>query len=282
MDLEPSASNLSPMNTPAELFEHCRTHADGLVHIKPKVVFMKIEASDPRPVPMKINVPSSGIGSVTLLEAAALVSLIKLVKPRKIFEFGTFLGYSTSLLVENSADDCTVYSIDLGEGHVSANPLDSFAEDELRQDGDINDEYLRGAQRALGPRYTTSLSAADRSRLHLIQQDSRRFDPSAHGLHGSVDMVFVDGGHDTETVTIDTANARKMIGDSGVIIWHDFNSNIHDDVTTFVNGLAKREPVLCIQHTMLAILLVGQAKRDFLQIGAWQQDAPSTMSRDHT
>jgi hypothetical protein len=264
MDL-PSASSL--MSSPAELFDHCATHAAGLVHVKPKVVFMKIEASDPAPVPMKINVPSSDIGSVTLLEAAALVSLVKLVTPRKIFEFGTFLGYSTALLVENSADDCAVYSLDLGDGHVGDKPLNAFAEADLRSDGDINDEYLRGAQGARGPHYTSALSAADQSRLRLLQQDSRKFDPATHGLDGSVDLVFVDGGHDTETVTIDTANARKMIGDSGVIVWHDFNSSIHDDVTTFVNGLAKHEVVVCIQHTMLAILLVGEAGRDFLKIG---------------
>jgi hypothetical protein len=260
--------NPTPMNDPTELFEHCATCTSGLVHIKPRVVFMKIEASDRAPVSMKINVPSSDIGSVTLLEAAALVSLVKLVGPRKIFEFGTFLGYSTSLFVENSAEDCAVYSLDLGDSHVSDKPLASFVKADLRSNGDINDEYLRGAQGLRGPHYTTSLSVADQSRLYLLQQDSRRFDPADHGLESSVDIVFVDGGHDTETVTIDTANARKMIGESGVIVWHDFNSSIHDDVTTFVNGLARHEVVVWIQHTMLAILLVGQAGRDFLRIGA--------------
>jgi predicted O-methyltransferase YrrM len=267
MALELSASNLSVMTTPAELFEYCATRTMGLAYIKPKVVFMKIEASDPAPVSMKINVPSSDIGSVTLLEATALVSLVKLVKPRKLFEFGTFLGYSTALLVENSADDCAVYSLDLGASHVSDKPLESFAKADLQSDGDINDEYLRGAQGARGPHYTTALSATDRSRLWLLQQDSRTFDPADHGLEGSVDLVFVDGGHDTETVTIDTANARKMVGDSGIIVWHDFNSGIHGDVTTFVSGLATHEIIVCIQHTMLAILLVGQAGRDFLKIG---------------
>jgi hypothetical protein len=267
MDLKPSASNLGPMNNPAELFEHCRTHVSGIVHVKPKVVFMKIEASDPEPVPMNINVPSSGIGSVTLLEAATLVSLVKLVKPRKIFEFGTFLGYSTSLFVQNSSENCAVYSLDLGESHVSEKPLVSYAEEDLRRDGDINDEYLRGAQGALGPRYTNSLSAPDRSRLRLLRQDSRRFDPAAHDLDGSVDIVFIDGGHDIETVTIDTANAKKMVGDSGLIVWHDFDSNIHGEVTAFVNGVAKREVVISVQHTMLAILPVGEAGRDFLNIG---------------
>lgn len=268
MGLESSTSNLSPMATPAELLAHSRSRTSGLLRIKPKVIFMKIEASDPMPVSMKINVPSSDIGSVTLLEAAALVSLVKLVKPRKIFEFGTFLGYSTSLLVENASDECVVYSLDLGDSHVGDKPLTAFAEADVRRDGDINDEYLRGAQGALGPRYTKGLSAADSARLHLLQQDSRKFDPSAHGLDGAVDLVFVDGGHDTETVTIDTANARKMIGDSGVIVWHDFNSTIHGDVTTFVNDLAKTELVVTIENTMLAILLVGQAGRDLLQIGA--------------
>lgn len=263
MALEPAL-----MNDPAELLAHCRTHTAGLVRIKPKVLFMKIEASNAGPVPMKINVPSSGIGSVTLLEAAAIVSLIKLIKPRKIFEFGTFLGYSSALLVENSTEDCAIYSIDLGEDHVGAKPLTAYSEDEVRRDGDVNDEYLRGAQRAMGPRYTTALSATDRARLHLLKQDSRQFDPSKHGLVGAVDLVFVDGGHDTETVTIDTANARKMIGDSGVILWHDFASNIHDDVTTFVNGLAAHEMIICVQHTMLAMAFIGQAGRDFLAIGA--------------
>jgi predicted O-methyltransferase YrrM len=257
----------APMTTPAELAAFCASHSSGLVHIRPKVIFAKIEASAPAPVPMKINAPSSDIGSVTLLEAAALISLVKLVRPRKIFEFGTFLGYSTALLVENSALDCEVFSLDLGDSHASAKPLEAFDEADLRRDGDINDEYLRGAQRARGPFYTTALSAADRSRLHLLVQDSRTFDPAARGLEGAVDMVFVDGGHDLETVAIDTANARRMIGESGVIVWHDFDSTIHGDVTTFVNGLAKEEVIVCIQHTMLAMLLVGQAGRDFLQAG---------------
>ncbi len=268
MTSEASASTPSLMSSPAELRDHCATHASGLVQIKPKVVFMKIEARHAEPVGMKINVPSSDIGSVTLLEAAALVSLIKLVRPRRIFEFGTFLGYSTALLVENSEPGCEIYSLDLGDSHVGDRPLEAYAEADLRRDGDINDAYLRSAQGAMGPRYTTALSAADKDRLHLLQQDSRRFDPAAHGLEGAVDLVFVDGGHDTETVTIDTANARRMVGDSGVIVWHDFNSGIHGDVTAFVSELAKHETIVSIQHTMLALLLVGQAGRDFLDAGA--------------
>jgi hypothetical protein len=255
------------IENPADLLIHAESRAAGVAPIKPKVLFMKIEASDPRPTPMKINVPSSGLGSVTLLEASALVSLIKLMGPRKIFEFGTFLGYSSALLVENSTPDCEVYSLDLGDDHVGATP-EAFSADEIRQDGDINDEYLRGAQRALGPRYTTGLSAADKARLHLLKQDSRAFDPAAHGLVGTVDLVFVDGGHDTETVTIDTANARRMIGDSGAIVWHDYASTLHGDVTTFVDGLARDELFIWVQHTMLAMLFVGDARRRFLDIGA--------------
>lgn len=268
MTAHQTAPDPMPISEPAALFDHYASHRTGIVTIKPKVLFQKIEAGNAGPVPMKINVPSSGIGSVTLLEATALVSIVKLIQPRKIFEFGTFLGYSTALLVENADAACTVHSLDLGDSHESGQALDTYADADLRRDATINDAYLRDVQRTGTPRYLGGLSAADASRLTLLKQDSRQFDPAAHGLIGAVDLVFVDGGHDIETVAIDTANARKMIGDSGVIVWHDFNSTIHGDVTTFVNALAADELVIHIQHTMMAVLLVGEIGRAFLAIGA--------------
>ncbi|MET3711992.1 hypothetical protein ABIC65_002701 [Sphingomonas trueperi] len=262
-----SALDPAPIEDPAGLLDHCETHRAGVVAIKPKVLFLKIEAENPGPVPMKINVPSSGLGSVTLLEAAALISIVKLIQPRKIFEFGTFLGYSTALLVENSGAECAVYSLDLGESHAAGDTVDSYTDADLRRDGNINDAYLRAVQSASAPRYLGGLTDADRSRTTLLQQDSRVFDPAAHGLVGAVDLVFVDGGHDLETVAIDTTNARKMIGDSGVILWHDFRSSIHGDVTTFVEELAKDDLVIHVQHTMMAMLLVGDIRERFLGMG---------------
>lgn len=267
MTVQQAAADLLPTSDPAALLDRYAAQAPGIVTIKPKVLFQKIEAENAGPVPMKINVPSSGIGSVTLLEATALISLVKLIRPARIFEFGTFLGYSTALLVENSDPACAVFSLDLGDSHAGGQALDSYADADLRRDATINDAYLRDVQRAGTPRYLGGLSDADASRLTLLKQDSRQFDPGAHGLVGTVDLVFVDGGHDIDTVAIDTANARKMIGDSGVIVWHDFNSTIHGDVTTFVTELAEREPVIHIQHTMMAMLLIGDIGRGFLSIG---------------
>lgn len=267
MPVQHSALDPTPISDPAGLFDHCATHRTGVVAIKPKVLFLKIEAENAGPVPMKINVPSSGLGSVTLLEAAALISIVKLIQPRTIFEFGTFLGYSTALLVENANAECAIYSLDLGDSHAAEDAVESYEDADLRRDGNINDDYLRAVQSASAPRYLGGLSDADKSRVTLLQQDSRALDPAAHGLVGAVDLVFVDGGHDLETVAIDTANARKMIGDSGVILWHDFKSTIHGDVTTFVEELAKDDLVIHIQHTMMAMLLVGDIRRQFLGIG---------------
>jgi predicted O-methyltransferase YrrM len=267
MPVQQSALDSATISDPAGLRDHYERHPAGVVAIKPKVLFLKIEAENAGPVPMTINVPSSGLGSVTLLEAASLISIIKLIRPRKIFEFGTFLGYSTSLLVENSSEECAVYSLDLGGSHASAEAAESYADADLRRDGNINDDYLRAVQSASAPRYLGGLSDAGKARVTLLQQDSRAFDPAAHDLTGAVDLVFVDGGHDLETVAIDTANARKMIGDSGVIVWHDFRSTIHGDVTTFVETLAKDDLVLHVQHTMMAMLLVGDVRERFLGIG---------------
>lgn len=55
-----------------------------------------------------------------------------------------------------------------------------------------------------------------------------------------------------------------MIGDSGVILWHDFNSGIHGEVTRYMTGEAKRDIVLSVPGTLLAIGFTGGARERFL------------------
>ena len=79
------------------------------------MLFNRIEDNSEHPVDIQLQIPSSGIGSITLLEGAALVTVFQLTRPQQAFEFGTFLGYSTALLLRNTADSCHITSIDLGE-----------------------------------------------------------------------------------------------------------------------------------------------------------------------
>ena len=47
---------------------------------------------------------------------------------------------------------------------------------------------------------------------------------------GSSEFVFIDGGHDHKTLSSDTENP---IVRRGVIVWHDFGSNLHNDVSDY-------------------------------------------------
>lgn len=266
------------MNTPdqpqpaIETPQALRAHLDGLnagvTTVKPRVLFNKVEHRFGGPTPMDLYVPSSGIGSVTLLEAAILVSLLKLIQPAKAFEFGTFLGYSTSLLLKNTEPSCEVYSIDLGNDVGRYEAAKAYSDEELHADDKKNDDYLRYTQGAKGTYYLSELSAEDRARVRLLHGDSTKLDVVANGYAGAFDFVFIDGGHDTATIASDTAKALEMIGGDGVIAWHDFNSTIHSDVTDFVRGFAAEHAVLHVQSTMLALLLIGSARSRFLQIAA--------------
>lgn len=256
------------IETPPALRSQLDGQAAGVVTVKPRVFFSKVEHRFGRPVPMDLYLPSSGIGSITLLEGAILVSLLRLLEPRRAFEFGTFLGYSTSLMLRNTGASCEVHSIDLGSDVAEYEAARGYTDAELHADDKKNDDYLRYTQGTKGAYYLGDLEPSDRERLKLLRGDSRELDVAAHGYAGAFDFVFIDGGHDTETIASDTTKALEMIGADGVIAWHDYNSTIHHDVTDFVGRLAKDRVVLHVQSTMLALLLIGQARERFLQLAA--------------
>lgn len=267
MHLRPLGTLSAPLETPRHLAERFETGEPGVVYIKPKVLFLKTEARSPFPTPMNIYMPPSGIGSITLLEASALVALTKIIEPKVIFEFGTFLGYSTALFLKNSSSNCRVISVDLGDVAEAVSSAENYSEAELRRDDKKNDDHLRLVQSRRGPFYLNGLSEIDQARLTLIHQDSRNLDIGSHGLEGHVDLVFIDGGHDLDTIKSDSALAASMIGEDGVIIWHDFKSQIHGDVTRYIDSAAGHGLFVSVPNTMLAIGLYGSARARFLELG---------------
>lgn len=256
---QPVTANPSLIDSPEALATTMKSARNGVFKLKPRVLFGAVENSTELPVDMQLHVPSSGIGSITLLEAAALVSVLHLTQPHRAFEFGTFLGYSTALLLRNTADACEVISIDLGDASATYSEAAHYSDAELRSDDKKNDDYLRLVQSAEGPRYLRGLSATQKARLKLLHGDSTQFDVGGASLKSAVDFVFVDGGHDTATIASDTRKAMEMTGDNGVIAWHDFDSKIHSDVTDFVHAFAKEHLVFHVENTMLAFLFKGNS-----------------------
>jgi hypothetical protein len=49
-----------------------------------------------------------------------------------------------------------------------------------------------------------------------------------------------------------------MIKEDGIILWHDYESKIHGDVTDFVNNLSIKNTIYHVENTMIAFMLIGK------------------------
>ena len=171
--------------------------------------------------------PPIGMGSVTLVDQIVLLALAQIISPKKIIEVGTFLGFTTSLLSMNTS--AKIVSIDLPQ--TSELKELKYNKDLIEIDGNQNDDFLRKQQAIKGEMYLEFLTKEQRKRVELIKADSTNMDFKDE--FDQAEFVFIDGGHEKSIVEIDTINARALVNE-GVIIWHDFGSSIHNDVTEFL------------------------------------------------
>lgn len=197
----------------------------GINNIKLKVLLSEQNRRNISPV-IRSLMPPVEIGSITLVDQIVLLSLAKLASAESIIEIGTYLGYSTALFAMNT--NAKIFSIDLPK---ITHRQEDFDEDLIINDGNYNDDFLRFEQNAKGEIYLNYLTHDECSKISLIKADSTSIDFVKK--FGSADFVFIDGGHERSIVEIDTINARSIVK-NGVIVWHDFGSNIHDDVTKFL------------------------------------------------
>jgi hypothetical protein len=71
-----------------------------------------------------------------------------------------------------------------------------------------------------------------------VKQNSLALDIDNDNFRANIDFIFLDGGHTEKIVRSDTFKASQMLSQEGVLIWHDYNSNIHRKVTEAVNDFS--------------------------------------------
>jgi predicted O-methyltransferase YrrM len=161
------------------------------------------------------NVPAS----ISLPEACALGLLLRRLKAKRVFEFGTYKGVSTTQLALNLEPNGEVFTLDL--------PDEAEPRYELTIDKPL--ERQIAAERGKG-----SLIPADlRSAITFLRQDSAQFDPAPYA--GTIDLVFVDGAHSAEYVRNDSEKGWLMLRKGGMLVWHDCVPS-HRDVVRYVRG----------------------------------------------
>lgn len=137
---------------------------------------------------------TDGRGSSTdrLVELGTLARLVRHTHARLIVEIGTSLGRTTHVFQFNADPSCKILTLDLPPSH----------------DHPVGVDYV------------------NRTDLPDVWQrygNSRTFDFSE--WRGRADLAWVDGGHDYETVVVDTTNALELVRPGGYIAWHDYWRN---------------------------------------------------------
>ena len=164
-----------------------------------KFPFLKDALSKPRD-------PASG----WLMEQSSawlIQSLLKSLKPRKHFEFGTWEGFGVCLALD--AGVANIWTIDQSSS-IDTSRYPSRYRTLFDQPGEIKETGWLYKMRK------------DSTKVTQIIENSKVFN-FADLRELKFDSILIDGGHDYETVKSDTDNAVKMLDVNGLIIWDDFN-----------------------------------------------------------
>lgn|SRR5262245_33382629 len=169
-------------------------------------------------------------GNVWVNELAVLAGICRWLKPKRVFEIGTFNGRTTVNLAANSPEDAIVHTLDIPHDH----PVFAQVSGEER--------FQLGANN--GTLYRNSAFA---KKVEQLWSDSAEFDETPFA--GKIDLAFVDGSHSYEYVKNDTEKTLRMMTPDGVIVWHDYypqypdvgryleehrTSLVHIETTSFV------------------------------------------------
>ena len=170
----------------------------------PEISLTDLVAEAPEVLSLNVRAFPKERFSISLLEAMGLAVLMHKCSARRVFEFGTHRGVSTSQLAANLPGDGEIFTLDLPrEDTTTQFEVDNQAEHEVANfptKGDLIPEPLR-------------------KKVTFLSQDSARFDPKTY--LSSLDFVFVDAAHTIEYVRNDSEKAWAMLRPGGIVAWHD-------------------------------------------------------------
>jgi len=160
-------------------------------------------------------------------------------RAKRIFEFGTYLGRTTSFLALGK-DNPRVFTLDLGSTSIWPSDLKIGRAVRAVHERGLQGYFFNGTPQA--------------ERITQLHGDSRTFDFAPY--RASMDLIFIDGGHTYELIANDTKHAFEMIRPGGVIVWHDYAPKSRD-VVTFGHELSQKKPLFWVIATSLLVYVDG-------------------------
>ena len=140
-------------------------------------------------------------------EILTLAAVTRLLRPKRVFEIGTYNGRTTAIFILNAPADCEVFTLDLPP---EAGNLDGYISSDLELVQERSPEH-----------YLTRAGLSDRCRH--IYCDSMHFDPEP--FRDSVELAFIDGAHAEQFVRNDTMKTAIMMSGRGYVFWHDYGGH---------------------------------------------------------
>jgi Methyltransferase domain len=187
--------------------------------------------------PVQMLTIGSGYGGMPAQDLYVLLQVVHWLKPKRIFEIGTFQGLTTAHMILNS--DAEIFTLDMPRD--LATHVSGYSQEDMK---------LLQPREDIGKRYR---AVSCDGRVHQLFGDSRKFDYGPY--QNSMDLVLVDACHLFDYVMSDSRNAFKLLRETGAILWHDFGNSI--DVNRACKLLAKQEPIFHLEGTWLALHVRG-------------------------
>jgi predicted O-methyltransferase YrrM len=179
------------------------------------------------------------------VETQIFSTLTAYLKPKKVFEIGTYNGFTTAHFACNTEDTAVIYTMDLPQGfgteRASKKDLEKYSYDDLL----VVELSQKNIENRIFHKHSSGKKVVE------LFGDSKTYDFSKY--YGKIDLIFIDGNHSYEYVKSDTENAFKMLSENGVIVWHDYDYIIHRDVFKYLNKLVEDYKIYSIPNTRFAI-----------------------------
>jgi hypothetical protein len=177
-------------------------------------------------------------GNAPLCDVQAIALLVKRQQPLKLFEFGTFTGQTSLVLMLNASTQSTLWTLDLPQ--VSRKSVVG-----LHWERDIE-------EMAVGSSFRNHECSG---RIVQLLEDSLTFDVTPY--INTMDLVYVDACHDYEHVKSDTEKAVQMCKNGGIVVWHDVNAGC-PDVMRLVGEVGRAVPIYVVSNTNVAYMTVNK------------------------
>lgn len=184
-----------------------------------------------------LPIPSRpGLGGLSLLETFVLIAAGRIVKARRAFEIGTFLGRTTLALAQNLQAE--ILTLDLDDA--------ASVGEQLSDDAEVMQLHFAAPK-------LDFVGTACEARIAQLLGNSTTFDFSP--WKGAVDLVFIDGGHDVATAASDTKNAFALVegSSSAAILWHDYANPDYPELSAYLDDLSRERTMLHVGDTMLCL-----------------------------